>query len=200
MKQLKYSADFLTFSRVIIAVGIAWIGWSLGLDGVRLASLLMVISWGSDVLDGYLARRSQVVKNTWIGDHDLYFDMSVALGLLIFMTTANLLSTSTSVIYVVCWILVFSRFGILSVLGKMFQAPIYTWFIISAFRYEPLSGWLMLIFLTGLVAITWPRFPQDTIPSFLSGFKKPVEPSQGPAYDPRERTKPEEAEKSQSRP
>jgi len=167
---LKYLADFLTFSRLFIAAIIAWLGWSRGVDGLQIASVLLLISWASDVFDGSLARRSRVTIRTWIGNHDLYFDMLVAVGLLIFMTAAGYINTSMSIIYILIWVLLFWWFGMLSVLGKLFQAPIYAWFIYIMFEHAPIYGWMTVIFLLFAIGFTWPRFPQATVPSFLSGF------------------------------
>jgi len=170
MIALKYFADFLTFSRSLMAAFLAWLGWSFGAEGLQLAILLMIGSWASDVIDGTLARRSRVSFKTWIGDHDLYFDMSVAVGLLIFMTAAGYINTSLSIIYILFWGVLFWRFGILSALGKLFQTPIYAWFIFVTFRFAPIYGWMILVFLLFVVGFTWPRFPKETVPDFLSGF------------------------------
>jgi hypothetical protein len=170
MIALKYFADFLTFSRLLLAASLAWLGWSRGVEGLQLASLLMIASWVSDVIDGSLARRSRVSFITWIGNHDLYFDISVAVGLLIFMTAAGYINTSLSIIYILFWGVLFWRFGILSALGKLFQSPIYAWFIFVTFRFAPIYGWMMMIFLLFVIGFTWPRFPQETVPGFLSGF------------------------------
>jgi len=172
MIAMKYFADFLTFSRLLLAACLAWLGWSRGADGLQLAALLMIVSWASDVIDGALARRSRVSFRTWIGDHDLSFDMSVAVGLLIFMTAAGYINTSLSIIYILFWGLLFWRFGILSVLGKLFQTPIYAWVIFITFRFEPVFGWMVLIFLFFVICITWPRFPNETVPDCLSGFEQ----------------------------
>lgn len=171
MIALKYFADFLTFSRLLLAASLAWLGWSRGVEGLQLASLLMIASWVSDVIDGSLARRSRVSFITWIGNHDLYFDISVAVGLLIFMTAAGYINTSLSIVYILFWGVLFWRFGILSALGKLFQTPIYAWFIFVTFRFAPIYGWMMMIFLLFVIGFTWPRFPQETVPGFLSGFR-----------------------------
>ena len=171
MKAMKYAADFLTASRLLIALCLGWLGWSRGIEGLQPATLLMISSWVSDVLDGSLARRSKA-SNSWIGNHDLYFDMAAAIGLLIFMTAAGCINVTISILYSLIWILLFSRFGVVSALGKLFQAPIYAWFILISFQFEPLLGGLMVIFLFLVVAFTWPRFPNDTVPGFISGFNK----------------------------
>jgi len=178
MVLLKYLADFLTCSRILISGLLAWIGWSQGAAGLQIASILLLTSWTSDILDGSLARRSRVKYSTWIGDHDLYFDISVAVGLLVFLTASNLINPSISIINVLCWIFLFSRFGILTALGKLFQAPIYCWFIFVTFQNEPLFAWLMVISLLLAVIFTWPRFPQDTVPSFVAGFENKLDSSE----------------------
>lgn len=170
MKLIKYFADFLTLSRIAVAILIGGLGWLYGKDGWYLATLLLILSWTTDLLDGYFARRSGVSFNTWIGEHDLYFDMAIALGLLIYMSASGLVGTSISILYILGWLLLFTRFGIMSALGKLFQAPIYGWFIISTFFIEPLLGGMILVFLLIIIILTWPRFPKDTVPSFLTGF------------------------------
>jgi cardiolipin synthase len=177
MKLMKYFADFLTLSRLLIAITLSWLGWNTGKDVWLVATFLMIYAWTSDVLDGALARRSKVGFPTWIGIHDLYFDMAVATGLLTFLTARGSINPSVSIIYMLSWILIFSRFGVISSLGKLFQAPIYGWFIIATFRTEPLLGGLILIFLLIMVVITWPRFPNETIPSFLTGFRGEIRSS-----------------------
>jgi hypothetical protein len=82
-----------------------------------LATTLLVYSWSSDVLDGALARWDRSSIPTWIGKHDLYFDMAVAFGLLVFVTARNTINLSANIIYILIWILIFSRFGLLSALG-----------------------------------------------------------------------------------
>ena len=170
MNTAKLIADMLTVSRFVIALLLILLGWSQGPVGWRIVTALLIYSWLSDVLDGILARRSRLANSTWIGDHDLYFDMLVALGLLVFLTGVSSINLSISIIYVLLWILIFSRFGFLSALGKLFQAPIYGWFIIATFQIDPALGGLLVLFLILIVVVTWPRFPNDTVPSFLTGF------------------------------
>jgi len=170
MTLLKICADFLTFSRLFIAVYLSWLGWEKGEEGLVIAAILMIVSWTSDISDGCLARRSKASIKTWIGEHDLYFDMAVAVGLLVFMAAAGYIDTTKSVIYILVWCALFWRFGFQSALGKLLQAPIYAWFIFVTFKFAPIYGWIILFFLLVAVGITWPRFPKETIPDFLSGF------------------------------
>lgn len=170
MTALKYIADFLTFSRLLIAVILGLMGWILGPDSLQFALILIIYAWASDIIDGSLARSSRVSVKTWIGDHDLYFDMSVAVGLSIYLTAAGYLNTPVSIVYILLWSLLFWRFGILSFLGKLFQTPVYAWFLFVTFRFEPIFAVVIVIFLLIAIIFTWPRFPQETVPDFLSEF------------------------------
>ena len=170
MTTLKIIADILTGSRFIVALVLSWLGWAQGIDGWYQATMLLIYSWTSDVLDGILARRSKSSLQTWIGRNDLYLDMLVALSLLVFMTLSSTINLSMSIIYSLIWILIFARFGFLSALGKIFQAPIYAWFIMVTFQYDLLLGGFILFFIVLIVVVTWPRFPNDTVPKFISGF------------------------------
>lgn len=170
MISMKFIADILTTSRLVITIILIWIGWTRGAECLYLASICLLVSWTSDVLDGSLARLNKTHKSTWIGNHDLYFDMAVSIGLLIYLTESNFITPSISIIYLFGWIFIFWRFGILSALGKLFQAPIYAWFIVITFQNQPLFGWLLVILLLLVVIFTWPRFPQDTVPDFIKGF------------------------------
>lgn len=171
MVKLKYIADALTFSRFCIAVCLSLLGWLVGPESLFIAVSLMLYSWGSDILDGSLARRSRASNNTWIGSHDLYFDMSAAVGLLIYLTAVEFIPPYFTIVYLFLWSVIFWRYRILSYLGKLFQTPVYAWFLLVAFQNEPIMALLIVCFIITAIIITWPRFPQKTVPEFLAGFK-----------------------------
>ncbi len=49
--------------------------------GVELAAQILPAAWTTNLLDGPLAGRDPRGTRTWIGDHDLQADLTVALGL-----------------------------------------------------------------------------------------------------------------------
>jgi hypothetical protein len=67
---------------------------------------------------------------------------------------------------------VFWRYGLQASLGKLFQAPIYAWFILVAVREGPFIGLWLLVWIFVAIIATWPRFPDETIPEFLDGMEK----------------------------
>jgi phosphatidylglycerophosphate synthase len=166
----KQVADVLTLLRVILALFLAWLGFTQGDIAVPLAAWLLVASWTSDSLDGPLARRSRVRYHTWIGDHDLEIDMMVAGGLLIFMTAAGFVDPIVAALYLLFWSLYFIRSGVPRSVGMLFQAPIYGWFIWTTLNQAPPSGWILVGWILTMLVITWPKFPREIVPGFLSGM------------------------------
>lgn len=101
---------------------------------------LTIAAWTSDVLDGALARSSPVPRRSWIGEQDLIFDMVVAAALLVYMAVAGFMNSWLAAVYVGISVLVFWPVGLSPALGKLFQAPVYAWFIIVSLRETPLAG------------------------------------------------------------
>jgi hypothetical protein len=81
----KQVADIITFSRGILAFILAGLGLLVGKEALPMAAGVMIADWAGDMLDGPIARRSRVYYHSWIGDHDLEVDMTVSVGLLIYM-------------------------------------------------------------------------------------------------------------------
>lgn len=163
----KQVADLMTVLRGVIAFGMAWIGRTKGLEGFSTAAWLLMIAWTSDILDGALARRSRVRTQTWIGDHDLEFDILVSLGLAVFLLQTGFIGWRGTACYVLVWALIFWRWGFHRPLGMLVQAPIYAWFIWNTVSRDLLAGWFLLVWIILAILLTWPRFPQEVIPDFL---------------------------------
>ena len=166
----KQVADLITLSRALLPFVLAWIGLTRGADALPLAALLLVYSWTSDMLDGPIARRSRVYYHTWLGDHDLEVDMSVAVGVLVYLLASGYIGLTIGFVYLALWLLVFWCWGLQRSPGMLFQAPIYAlmiWISLAdAFYYGVVQVFLIL----AAVAVTWPRFLQEVVPGFLAGF------------------------------
>jgi len=168
----KQVADFLTIFRVFLAFELAWLGLTQGDVALPVAAWLLIASWTSDSLDGPLARRSRVQYQTWVGDHDLHVDMSVAAGLLIYMATSGIVDPVVAVVYLLIWAIYFIRFGVPRSLGMLSQAPVYGWFIWTALHQAPAAGWWLIAWILTMLVITWPKFPREIIPGFLTGMRE----------------------------
>lgn len=167
----KQVADILTFGRAMLAFVLIGLGLYQSENGLPVAALVMLASWTSDTFDGPIARRSRVQYRTWIGDHDLEVDMSVALGLLIFMLETGYVSLWIGVVYLLVAGLAFWHWGIHRSWGMLFQAPIYGWFIWTTLRNAPIYGALLVLWIALVVIVTWPKFPKEVVPGFLDGMR-----------------------------
>jgi hypothetical protein len=174
----KQVADLLTYSRGLMALLIAGLGFIGGPQALPLVACLMVTDWCFDSLDGPIARRSREYYHTWIGDHDLQVDMTVSVGLLIYMLGAGYVSWWLGVIYLSVWAIFFLRFGFTAAPGMLFQAPTYFWFIWITIRNAPGFGALIIVFILATLIITWPKFPKVMVPGFLDGMRKAITPLQ----------------------
>jgi cardiolipin synthase len=167
----KQVADLLTFTRGLLLVIFPWLAMTGGQESLSLAVMLLIADWTGDVFDGALARRSQISYDSWLGDHDLEIDMAVALGLLMYMIATGYVQLTVGVIYILIWAMYFWRVGIPRTMGMLFQAPIYGWFIYVSLRYTPPAGLWLVAWILAAVIVTWPRFPREVVPGFLSGIK-----------------------------
>jgi phosphatidylglycerophosphate synthase len=168
----KQVADLLTILRVFLAGVFVWLGFTQGEAALPLAGWLLIASWTSDSLDGPLARRSSVRYRTWVGDHDLEIDMLVAAGLLVYMAAAGIVDQRVAALYLLIWILYFIRVGVPRSLGMLSQAPIYGWFIWTMLHQAPATGWWLVGWILAMLVITWPKFPNEVIPGFLTGMRE----------------------------
>lgn len=170
MTYIKLLADSLTLSRFLIGFWIGFIGLSQGRMGLPSAILWLIIAWFTDILDGFFARISKVNYQTWIGAHDLYADMTVSFGVLLYLTFSRFISVFISIIFLIITLLGLWAFPS-EQLAQGFQAIPYAIMIYTAFRNLFNYGVLIITYLIFLIVITWPRFPKEKIPEFLNGMK-----------------------------
>ena len=156
----KQVADLITWGRVMVAVGLTFLGFMQPDASLPYAAVLMLLSWMSDVQ-----------YQTWIGDHDLQVDMAVAVGLLIYLVAAGYVSLLAGTVYVILWALILWRWRGNRSLGMLFQAPVYGWFITIALINATTYGLWLVIWILITVLVTWPRFPKEVVPGFLEGFR-----------------------------
>lgn len=168
----KQVADLLTGSRALLGFILAWLGLEQGADGLPLAICLLIAAWTSDIIDGPLARHSRRKYRTWIGNHDLEADMAVSAGLCVYLLGSGFISVWLGFLYIGFWGVLFLKTGILRPLGMLFQAPIYGWFTLTALHYVPSMGRWLVYWIVGAVIVTWPRFPREIVPDFLSGISE----------------------------
>jgi len=81
-------ADLLTFSRVIAAGVLVWLG-TRGPTSLPTAALVTVLAWTTDQLDGWVARRA--AGPTRLANFDFPIDATYYLGILTYLVLARFL-------------------------------------------------------------------------------------------------------------
>ncbi len=166
---LKLIADILTTARFLIGLYIIRFSSFELNQGIASASILLWIAWVTDLLDGPVSRLDLRKTQTWIGKHDLTADVTVSLGCWLFLTFSGIVPSWVGIGYIL--LSGFSLWYFKSEhLAWGLQAPPYGMMILTALRYEPIYGVLLVVWIAIVVIVTWPRFPKYTLPEFLNGI------------------------------
>ncbi len=170
MPKTKALADTLTGARALLAAWILWLGISGGSAALGAASTTLILAWITDLLDGPLARSSPRPVHTWIGDHDLEVDLSVATSVWLYLALAGYVHVVVAAAYALAVAVALWYFRSRH-LAWAVQAIPYGYMILVALRHAPAYGVAMIVWVLGVVVITWPRFPKETVPEFLAGMR-----------------------------
>ncbi|HBY95662.1 MAG: hypothetical protein M5U01_25365 [Ardenticatenaceae bacterium] len=97
---LKTLADLLTGGRLAVA-GVVLGGAFLGNARAYLPWIvpLVLLAWTGDLFDGWLARHSGRAATSWLGNHDLAVDASLATASLIYLARIGWLASLVLVVY-----------------------------------------------------------------------------------------------------
>jgi len=165
----KSLADLITFTRTLLIPSFIWLGLSQGIKALPVVTVLILLNWTLDSLDGPLARRQKDAGVTWIGKHDLEIDLLITTSVLIYLTAAGTLSWPVTIPYLLIWAVIFWLKGILAILGVLYQLPIYIWFIITVFLEMPQLLLLMIVWPLLAMIVSWPKFPKVIVPDLING-------------------------------
>lgn len=166
----KTLADALTGSRLLIALVLPFASSLPALDGLRAAALLLLLSWLTDALDGPLARRSGRAGSTWLGNHDVWVDATVSMGLLAYLALAGYVAIAAALGYVLLWAMVYLALGFSHSLLMLVQAPIYGGFLWLLGHEAPALCAVLVVWLLALLVVYRRRFLHEVVPGFLSGL------------------------------
>ena len=85
---MKKLCDGLTLFRLAACLALIADGLILGPSGARLAIVLLILGYTSDILDGRVARTTSKPP-TKIGDHEIIFDMLLVIGSVFYLGLAG---------------------------------------------------------------------------------------------------------------
>lgn len=171
----KQVADALTLARVPLALAVVAVAFVYGADGVITALGLLVVAATIDTLDGYLARRSGLAGQNWIGAHDLEFDMAFSVALLFYLVKAGNVPLVLAVPYFAVWLLVFwQQDRITHVPAVLFQAPIYAWMALAAILKDARVLLGLVVWGAVMLAFGGRRFFSLRLPGFFRELRRQV--------------------------
>jgi len=172
MLDWKLIADTVTLLRGGLALLFILLGLLGGPDRLPAAVFLLALCWTGDFVDGKLAQRRKPVRWTWVGAHDMGFDIFVAICLGLYLVLAGYVSVSWAIAYVLAWVVVFRLFGLPFALLELVQAPIYAAMIVIALVNHLPSGLLLLSWILMALYINRQRFTRRIVPEFLDGMRR----------------------------
>jgi phosphatidylglycerophosphate synthase len=172
MLNAKQIADTITASRLLLGVALIYLGLTQGAAGIAAATILLLINWTGDSLDGAIARRSRPFYHSWIGDNDLLVDMVVSGCVLVYLVTSGFLAPLVAGTYALAWALIFVRVGVPRALGMLVQAPVYGAFWLAAFYTDAVAGWWIAAWAGAAIVVTWPHFPNVMVRGFFAEMHK----------------------------
>ncbi len=171
----KRVADLCTVARGPLALVPVWLGLTRGKDGIQLAFILLLVAATLDTLDGFLARLSHYPHQTWVGSHDLAFDIGFSVALLVYLALAGYLSPYLTAFYLGFWLLALVSQSTLSgTLAVLFQAPIYAGIVIAAVLHDLNMILWIAIWMSVMLVFAGKRFFRVRLPEFFQDLVRKI--------------------------
>jgi phosphatidylglycerophosphate synthase len=162
-------ADWLTLFRGILAVLLVIAGIASLESLFRIATLLILLGWTTDVIDGPIARYAKQQPST-IGEKEIVFDFMLFIGGYLYYVFAGYISIKTGLLYVliVFVVIVIFRSQSLTQLVSipMMAAPIYLSYTYDYSLFLLFIAWIIIC-----VIADWSRF-SEVVQIFFSGMEE----------------------------
>lgn len=173
MLDTKILADAFTIVRFSLGIVIVLLGLHPNQPTAGLAISALLAAWVSDILDGPLARRSRSGTMTWVGEHDLLADVTVAAGAWLYLGFVGWIDLPLTLAYLLLAAFAWLKTGSQHV-GWGIQAIPYAAMIAYALQKTPPYGWVLVLYVGAIVLFTWPRFPQKAR-AFIDGITRLIQ-------------------------
>lgn len=177
---MAWIADALTASRVLLAVLLAL---AVASGSFPTATVVLVVAWLTDSLDGRLARAA--AADTRLGDWDFRVDVSLGVAILVGLMLSGLASAWLVLVVIA------TLTGLTLVTGNpapsmLLLAFAYTWFLWLLLDLRPPLWWLPFASIVLLLVVEWRRFLAVILPAFFRGVAtlgRSERPDIGPVLD-----------------
>ena len=178
--RLKTIADILTYTRLIIGVLIIGVALTRGAEGLSLAMLLLLFGWGTDTIDGQLARRVPDRRHSWIGDNDIVVDVLLSFSIMFFFTLGGYIPVLLAVfclLYLIAVTFIFHGWTLYAI----FIGISYGSVLIVSLLHSPRFFLVFMLYIAVMLITTWSHCWENIV-SFFTGFKS-IEARQPPKKD-----------------
>ncbi|MFQ6082358.1 MAG: CDP-alcohol phosphatidyltransferase family protein [Candidatus Aminicenantia bacterium] len=145
-------ADFLTGLRLVIAGFILFLGFSFGAEALASVSLLFLIGWTTDSLDGYFARRDYSRYRSWLSEHDRLVDTIMILSGWIYLAVSGYITQWIALLYPLGATAIIYKFPSKAVLSIVEVIPVLRIPMVTLAQH-PLLGYLWIIWAIGAVIL-----------------------------------------------
>ncbi len=168
--------DLLTASRGFVGLAIlAMI--PAGADALPSVLWLLLLGWTTDLLDGRLARRFDLLPS-WIGEHEFEFDMSMVFCSAVYLVATGLVPRGPGTVYLVLACLLallsYSRAGHFLKFKALTMALAVPWvfgpFVLAYIRGEQTVAYMGLLWIALGLLFDWRRFT-GVVEDFLDGAR-----------------------------
>lgn len=166
MDTLALAADLLTFSRLIAAAFLIWLG-TQGASSLRVAIVVGVTAWTTDQIDGWAARRARRGgRATRLAPYDFAIDTVLYAGTLAYLVLAGFVPSLPAAIFAALALalgLAFRRKAVQILCVRMIDLAV----AVVIFRHEPVAGWLLLGWLA-VLTVLYRRRIAKRVPRWLA--------------------------------
>lgn len=157
MPRAKTVADILTATRLLLAIYIFLLGIFVGREALGTVTMVMLLAWTTDVLDGSLARRDTSGRKTWWDDKDFPVDGLLVLALFLYLALSRFITPWFAILYLL--VAMASTLLLRSQSVTMsFMAPVLALALYLALREAPIWGWATIVWCIIALATNPHRF------------------------------------------
>ena len=160
-------ADLLTLSRIGAAGILIWLGISFGASGLGAASLVTVLAWTTDQLDGWVSGRS--VTPTRLGAWDFPIDAAFYAGIVTYLILAGFVPPVAALGFVMLALIAWAVTRRKAV-GVLALRIVYPTCAAIIFDHAPRIG-LFLLGWTAALAMIYRRRLSERVPRWVADLQ-----------------------------
>ncbi len=154
-KFCRFTADFLTFVRLVIAIILPFLVFLPRNLSLSLVIYLTIIGWTTDVFDGSLARRGKL--KTFLGEYDFGIDMLMVAGGFLYLILAKWINAYFNLSYLILFILI-ALITRKQWLIMILAFPMDLALFFAGYKHSPIASIFFIIWIVIFLLVFWKRF------------------------------------------